>query len=195
VLFPPRRPRPRQVLARANKLFDQGKFAEAAPIFGRLAEGAAKRGMLNRAGDLYLQSARCHIEAGNVSLAVERAKQALHLFGRAGLVGKIERLMPRMVDALQQKGYEAEATALRQEVEARLAEAPPGRRPPAGARPSRWPSFARPALSTVEGPPMTRRELPTKCSACGAPIKPDDVTWLDPGTAECPYCGSVLKTN
>ena len=187
MLFPPRRPRPRQILLRASKLFDQGKFAEAAPIFERLAEGAAKRGMLNRAGDLYLQSARCHLETGNVTLAVERGKQALRLFVKAGLVGKIERLMPRMVDALQEKGYEAEATALRQEVEARLAEAPPGRRPPAGARPSRWPSFAQ--------PPRARRELPTKCSACGAPIKPDDVTWLDPGSAECPYCGSVLKAN
>jgi hypothetical protein len=187
MLFPPRRPRPRRMLLRANKLFDQGKFVEAAPIFGRLAEGAAKRGMLNRAGDLYLQSARCHLEAGNVPLAVEQAKQALQLFGRAGLIGKIERLMPRMVGALQEKGYEAEATALRQEVEAHLAEAPPGRRPPAGARPSGWPSFAK--------PPRARRELPTKCAACGAPIKPDDVTWLDPGTAECPYCGSVLKTN
>jgi len=41
---------------------------------------------------------------------------------------------------------------------------------------------------------MARRELPAKCSACGAPIRPDDVTWLDPQTAECPYCGSVLKT-
>lgn len=184
MLFPPRRPRPRQVLARANKLFDQGKFAEAAPTFGRLAEGAARRGMLNRAGDLYLQSARCHLEAGNVTLAVERGKQALHLFGRAGLTGKIERLMPRMVEALQEKGYQAEATALQQEVEARLAEAPPGRRQPSGARPAVWPSTAR---------PMARRALPTKCSACGAPIKPDDVTWLDPGTAECPYCGSVLE--
>jgi hypothetical protein len=184
MLFPPRRPRPRQMLLRANKLFDQGEFAEAAPIFERLAEGAAERGMLNRAGDLYLQSARCHLEARNVTLTVERGKQALHLFGRAGLIGKIERLMPRMVEALQEKGYEAEATALRQEVEARLAEAPPGRRQPPGARPAAWPSTAR---------PMARRELPTKCSACGAPVKPDDLTWLDPRTAECPYCGSVLK--
>ncbi len=194
MLFPPRRPRPRQMLSGANKLFDQGKFAEAAPIFEQLAEGAAERGMLNRAGDLYLQSARCHLEAGNVPLAVEQGKQALHLFGRAGLVGKIERLMPRMVEALQEKGYKAEATALQQEVEARLAEAPPGRRPPPGARPAGWPSFARPALSVVEGPPMAGRELPARCSACGAPVKPDDTTWLDPQTAECPYCGSVLKT-
>jgi predicted RNA-binding Zn-ribbon protein involved in translation (DUF1610 family) len=173
-------------------LFDQGEFDEAAPIFERLAEGAAKRGMLNRAGDLYLQSARCHLEAGNAPRAVEQGKQALHLFGRAGLIGKIERFMPRMVDALQEKGYEAEATTLRQEVEARLAEIPPERRQPPGARPAAWPSIARPALSIAEGP-MARRELPAKCAACGAPIKPDDVTWLDAQTAECPYCGSVLK--
>jgi hypothetical protein len=184
--FPPRRrPRPRQMLARANRLFEQGEFAEAAPIFDRLAGGAAQRGMLNRAGDLYLQSVRCHLEMGKAGLAVERGKQALRLFGRAGLFGKIERLMPRIVEALQEKGYQSEAEALRQEVEARLDEVPPGRRPPPGAHPAAWPPVAR---------PMARRgELPARCSACGAPVKPDDVTWLDPQTAECPYCGSVLK--
>ena len=96
MLFPPRRPRPRRMLLRANKLFDQGEFAEAAPIFERLAEGAVKRGLLNRGGDLFLQSARCHLEAGNVTLAVERGKQALHLFGRAGLIGKIEVVIERV---------------------------------------------------------------------------------------------------
>ena len=180
-----RRPRPPQMLARANRLFGRGKFAEAAPIFDRLADGAAQRGMLNRAGDLYLQSARCHLEMGKATLAVERGKHALRLFGRAGLFGKIERLMPRMVEALRDKGYQAEAEALRQEVEARLAEVPPERRAPPGARPAAWPFTAR---------PMARRELPARCAACGAPVKPDDVTWLDPQTAECPYCGSVLKT-
>jgi hypothetical protein len=183
--LPRRRPRPRQMLARANRLFDQGKFAEAAPIFDRLAGGAAERMMLNRAGDLFLQSARCHLGMGKATLAVERGKQALRLFSRAGLFGKIERLMPRMVEALQEKGYKAEAEALRQEVEARLAEVPPERRVSPGAGPAVWPSIAR--------PPRARRELPAKCSACGAPVKPDDVTWLDPQSAECPYCGSVLK--
>ncbi len=178
------RPRPRQMLERAHRLFDRGEFAEAAPIFDRLAEGAAERGMLNRAGDLYLQSARCHLEMGKAAAAVERGKHALRLFGRASLFGKIERLMPRMVEALQEKGYQAEAEALRQEVEARLAEVPPERRQPPGARPAGWPPAAR---------RMARRELPARCSACGGPVKPDDVTWLDPQTAECPYCGSVLK--
>ena len=148
---------------------------------------------MNRAGDLYLQSACCHLEMGKAILAVVRGKHALRLFGRAGLFGKIERLMPRMVEALQEKGYQAEAEALRQEVEARLAEVPPERRQPPGARLAAWPPTARPALSVAEGPPMARWELPARCSACGAPVKPDDVTWLDPQTAECPYCGSVLK--
>jgi hypothetical protein len=186
--FPPRRrprPRPRRMLARADRLFNQGEFAEAAPILDRLARGADERGMLNRAGDLYLQSARCHLEMGKATLAVERGKHALRLLGRAGLFGKIERLMPRMVEALQEKGHQAEAEALRQEVEARLAEVPPERRAPPGAHPAAWPPTTR---------PMARRELPAKCSACGAPVKPDDVTWLDPQTAECPYCGSVLRT-
>ncbi len=189
MLFPPRRrSRPRQMLARAHRLLDQGKFAEAAPIFERLAVGAAERGMLNRAGDLYMQAARCHLEMGNVTRAVEQGKQALRLFGRAGLVGKIQKVVPRMAEALEGKGYKAEAEALRQEVEARLAEAPPGPRPMPAAPPGRWPPFAGPRR-----PPMGRRELPAKCSACGAPVKPDDVSWLDPQTAECPYCGSVLK--
>lgn len=170
------------MLARADRLFNQGKFSEAAPIFERLAKGAAQRGMPDRAGDLYLRSARCHLEMGDAALAVERGKQALRLFGRAGRMGKIERLVPKIVENLQEKGYQAEAEALQQEVEARLAETPPGARP------------GRPALSAVEGPAMARRELPAKCSACGGPVKPDDVTWLDPQTAECPYCGSVLKT-
>jgi hypothetical protein len=182
--LPRRRPRPRQMLARANRLLDQGEFAEAAPIFDRLAKGAAERGMLNRAGDLYLQSARCHLEMGKAAAAVERGKHALRLFGRAGLFGKIERLMPRIVEALQEKGHNAEAEGLQHEVEARLAEVPPERRAPPGARPAAWPPAAR---------PRARRGLPAKCLACGAPVKPDDVTWLDPQTAECPYCGSVLK--
>jgi len=90
-----------------------------------------------------------------------------------------------MVDALWEKGYKAEAEALQKEVAARLAEVLPERRAPPGARLAAWPPTARPS--------MARRELPAKCSACGGPVKADDVTWLDPQTAECPYCGSVLK--
>jgi len=35
--------------------------------------------------------------------------------------------------------------------------------------------------------------LPEKCSSCGAGIRPNEVKWLDDVTAECHYCGSVIK--
>ena len=35
--------------------------------------------------------------------------------------------------------------------------------------------------------------LPAKCDGCGAPVIPDEVEWHDARTAECLYCGTVLK--
>lgn len=194
MLFRPRRPRrllrprgPLQLLGRAQRLFETGQYQEAAPIFERLAQGAAERGMWSRAGDLALQAARCYLEAGQVDLALERGKQALRLYGRGGLFGKVQSLLPRIVQALENKGYHEQAQALRAEVEARLAEIPPERRPVPPVRAARWPFFRH--------PDQKPRELPAQCSSCGAPVRPDEVTWLDQTSAECPYCGSVLKAS
>ncbi|RLB75026.1 MAG: hypothetical protein DRH15_14720 [Deltaproteobacteria bacterium] len=195
MLFRPRRPRrprrplrpggPLQLLGRAQRLFEAGQYQEAAPIFERLAEGAAGRGMWSRAGDLALQAARCYLEAGQVDLALKRGKQALRLYGRGGLIGKVQSILPRMVQALEDRGYHAQAQALRSEVEARLADLPPERRvaPPGPAE--GWPGFRRPETAP--------RELPAQCPSCGGPVRPDEVTWLDQASAECPYCGSVIK--
>lgn len=193
MLFRPRRPRrpprpggPLQLLNHAQRLFEEGRYQEAAPIFERLAEGAAERGMWSRAGDLALQTARCYLEAGQVDLALQRGKQALQLYGRGGLIGKVQAVLPRMVQALEDRGYHAQAQALRAEVEARLEDLPPERRAAPPGLGGRWPVFQRPG--------MAPRELPAQCPSCGAPVRPDEVTWLDQTSAECPYCGSVLKT-
>jgi predicted RNA-binding Zn-ribbon protein involved in translation (DUF1610 family) len=182
---PPRPGGPLQLLSRAQRLFDEGRYREAAPIFERLAEGAAERGMWSRAGDLALQAARCHLEAGQVDLALQRGRQAIQLYGRGGLIGKVQSILPKMVQALEDRGYHAQAQALRAEIEACLADLPPERRavPPGPA--GRWPLFRRPGMES--------RELPAQCTSCGAPVRPDEVTWLDQTSAECPYCGSVLK--
>ena len=41
--------------------------------------------------------------------------------------------------------------------------------------------------------PTSRQALPLKCPSCGAAVHPDEVTWLDESSAECDYCGSVLR--
>ena len=36
--------------------------------------------------------------------------------------------------------------------------------------------------------------LPTHCQGCGAPLRPDEVEWLDETTASCAYCGTPSHT-
>ncbi len=38
-----------------------------------------------------------------------------------------------------------------------------------------------------------RETLPTECPECDAPIKYNEVKWVGPRRAECPYCGNVLE--
>lgn len=167
-----RRVRPLRALARAKRLFRQGRFDQAAEIFDQLAHGAEINGLLDRAGDLHLQAARCYLKLEDIDAADERATKAIRLFLRAGRPGKVRRLLPKVMAALERKGRRAEAEELRREVEALIAPLP------GGLVPGHMPG-----------------ELPAKCSSCGAPVKPNEVNWLDPRSAECPYCGSVIKAS
>ena len=162
----------RRALGRAERLLRQGRPAEAASIFDDLAREAEGRGMLDRAGDLYLRAARCYLALDDLDRADERATKAIRLFLRAGRPMKVRRLLPKVVGALERRGRHAEAEELRKEVAALLGPPPVGR---------------------PFGPAIARGELPAKCPHCGAPVKPDEVSWVGPRTAECPYCGSVLK--
>ncbi len=35
--------------------------------------------------------------------------------------------------------------------------------------------------------------MPTQCVACGAPLNPGNLRWHNPHTAECLYCGNVIR--
>lgn len=177
--FGPFRPGPRGAmrhprLARAERLLAAGNFAEAAEIFDKLSDEAEERGMLDPAGDLAMRAARCYLHLDDLDKADERAERAIRLFIKARRPRKVRRLLPKVLQALEQHGRQADADALRQEVEEAfqglMARQPPG---PIAAH-------------------MAAR-LPARCPNCGAPIKPKEVSWIGPGTAECPYCGSTIK--
>lgn len=162
-------------LNEAQRLARLGRFDEAAPLFDELASGAEERGRVDRAGDLYLQAARCYLNSENTDLADERAIKAMRLFMRAGRPGKVQRLLPLVTQALRRSGREEEAERLRQEVEGLMGPVPAGQPMPGGRI-------------------LAREELPARCDSCGAPVKPNEVNWLDRQTAECPYCGMPIKT-
>lgn len=37
-------------------------------------------------------------------------------------------------------------------------------------------------------------QLPTNCPECGAPLDGSEVQWKDKDTAECNYCGSIIRS-
>lgn len=166
--------RARQKLVRAREMFDRGDFGGAAPIFEELAQAAERRDMLDRAGDLRLELARCHIKLDNLERADQEGLHALRLFLRARRPLKVRRLLPRMVAMLEQHGRHEEAKELREKAEQLL-----GSLPASGRR------AGRPEMAA-------RGALPGKCPNCGGPIKPDEVHWAGHNSAECPYCGSVV---
>jgi tetratricopeptide (TPR) repeat protein len=156
----------------------EGQYVEAAAAFARLAEKAQEHRMPARAADLTLQAARAFFAAGDIDAALEHAKQALRLLARGGRAGRIPVVLSKMTAALRGRGYDTQADELEQEAERVLGEV---------------------GLSLDEAQQQAPRApekpgtLPAKCDGCGAPVIPDEVEWHDAQTAECLYCGTVLK--
>jgi thioredoxin-like negative regulator of GroEL len=163
--MPGRRPVAEPV-RRAMKLFEDGKFEEAGQAFEKLAQGAEERGMPLRAGHLAAQAARCYLKLDDIDTAYDRGMKALDLFKSAERPAAARRLAERMVKALKEKGRQAEAEALERELQ---------------------------QMPAPERPGVRRGELPGKCSQCGGPVREAEVTWVGSSSAECPYCGSVIK--
>jgi hypothetical protein len=172
-------PQVRQALSQANQLMAEGQFVEAAVIFERLSGQVERRGMLVRAGDLILQASRAHFRAGDVGTAVEQVGQALRLFVRGGREERVPRVLSRATSVLRNKGYDAQADRLEQEAAAMLEEVG---------------SSLEEAGRRVPQATERRGILPPVCKGCGASLVPDEVEWHDARTAECLYCGMVVKT-
>ena len=161
-----RRPPAPEPVRNAMRLFEQGEFGEAADAFDDLAQEAEEKGRLVQAAHLTAQAARCYLQLDDVDAASERGMKALDLFKQAERPGAARRMGERMAKALKDRGRQAEAEALEREL----------KELPAPSRPG-----------------MRRGELPGKCPQCGGPVRESEATWVGPSSAECPYCGSVVK--
>lgn len=158
-----------QMLRQAHRLMEGGQYGQAFPIFKRLADGAAERGMPVKAAHMYLQAAHARLEMGDANDALDLARRSVQLLANAGQAWQLRALLPRLVQAFEEKGYRDQAVILRAEAEALLG----------GERPA--------------PPPAQRGTLPSKCPSCGGPVRADEVEWIDDRSAECAYCGSVIQ--
>jgi hypothetical protein len=149
--------------------------AEAAAILEKKAQAAEQQRLLDKSGDLHLEAARCYLQLDDIDQADDHSLKALQLFIQARRPAKVRRLVPRMMAVLHRKGYHDEAEKLRQEVDALLGALPGERTIPWGER------------------AIQQGSLPAKCPSCGGPIRSDEVHWIDPHSAECTYCGGIVK--
>lgn len=158
------------LLQRANQMLSAGNYAEAASSYEQLARAAEARGG-PRAPFFHIQAGRCKVFAGRTASGLEDIERGLGLFAMRGRHFKATHVGLRVVNELKARGLKVEA----QQVADYLKELVPG--------------FTG---TLTEASPARRPALPTHCPGCGAPLRPDEVEWLDQVTAACEYCGSPV---
>ena len=176
--IPPRAPRARAALFRAEQLLRAGQYGEALAIFLDLGREAEQRGLLEPAANSFLRAAECLLELNRAQEAADQTLHAMDLLSLAGRPGRIQAVAERAAQALEVNGYTELAAQLRQEA---------GKQPEGIVAP--------PQLSErqhLRAAALAAR-LPDKCPSCGAPVIPSEMTWVSPGVGQCAYCGSVVK--
>ncbi len=162
-----------QRLRDAQRLMVEGKFAEAAAVFDDMSQRAAQNGRVPFAITLTMQAVRAYAQAKRGDEALARARRALDLILNAGKPARATHAMPRAIAVLRANSFMAQAATLEKEAAQRLA--------PLG-------------LSLQALPQGGTRSLPPTCPQCAGPLRSDEADWIDATSAECPWCGSVVKT-
>lgn len=172
-LRPFRRPGRRQVspeLRHANALMESGQFLEAASAFAHIAK-QTERQRGPRAPIFHLRAGRAYAQADVPSKAMPHLKKGLSMIAIRRDWAPLQRFGQRTVDELNELGHTAEA----QEIADYLASVLPK------------------GLAQTAPPSDERVSLPTRCPGCGAPVRADEVEWIDNQTAECVFCGNPVR--
>ena len=157
------------ILQEANFAFDKGEYGRAGELFEKIAQTADARGGA-RAPIFHLQAGRARVLAGQTKLGIPSLKRGLELFAPRGQIHKLDQAGTRVLAELKARGLTNEAA----EMESFLKKLSP-------------------SMPSMESTPAKRPILPTHCPSCGAALRSDEVEWLNEVTAECAYCGSLVR--
>ena len=179
VLRPGMRPRQNHpvhpLLKKANQLFNNGEYQEAAELFIKLGNGALARN-LPRAPHLFLQAGRAYLLAGENERAVETSEHGLTLIANDKRWAELKHMGDRVVSGLVEHKLDNEA----EKIEA-------------------WLNDKLPKGLDIPETPMSidnirkKAHLPLTCNSCGAAVNPMEVRWVDDITAECSFCGNMVR--
>jgi hypothetical protein len=158
-------------LQNANRLMASGQPDKAAPIFLQLARELQATQHPRKAANMHAQASHAFADAKEETQALQQAQVALRFFVRLQMLPRAAHFYGNIQNKMKQKGMSASALELDKEFGSVLANVP-----------------ARPVGNVQQG----TRHLPTSCPKCGAPLRTDEVEWVDEMTASCSFCGSVV---
>lgn len=156
------------ILQEANFVFSKGEYGRAAELYEQIARAAEGRSG-PRAPLFHLQAGCSRLRAGQPVLGIPSLKRGLELLVQRKQFQRLFQFGTRTINELNDLGFKKEAV----EIEG-------------------WLKSVLPQLPVAEAP-ARRPILPTHCPSCGAPLRPDEVEWLDEVTADCGYCGSPVR--
>ena len=163
-----------ETAVKANHLLSAGRPSEAAPIFARLAQEMEDSQHPRRAANLHAQAAHAYADSQNGSSALTQARAALSLFIQYKMVNRAPQFYTNITKKMTQRGMTKEVDLLNHEFDKRVGELP---------------------AQVSQGRVGVHTTLPTACTQCGAPLRRDEVEWVDDQTVECGYCGALIKTS
>ncbi|MBI3741222.1 MAG: hypothetical protein HY257_05635 [Chloroflexi bacterium] len=121
------------------------------------------------AANAHAQASLAYAQAREEANALAHARNALTWFMQLQMLPRASNFYNAITQTMNANGMKSAAAELQKEFGDRVSVA--------GA-----PSIA------------SRGKLPPKCPQCAAPVRSDEVEWIDNDSAECNYCGSVIQT-
>lgn len=156
------------LLQKANFAFTDGEYARAAELFEQVARTVEDQGS-PRASNLYLRAGHSRILAKQELLGIPSIRRGLELLAKSRKYQKLHQAGTKAMADLKSCGLSDEAAIIQKWLKSILTEVPTAQLP------------------------VRHPILPSQCPSCAAPLRPDDVEWLDKETAECGYCGNVVR--
>jgi hypothetical protein len=163
-------------LEEAERLLEDGKPAQAAPIFAKLAEVLASAGQPKRAASLHAQAALAFAQSRNEVSAMTQARAALNLFIQYRMNDATGFYFKSINSELIKHGMKNAAATLEKEFIYRI----------------NYPS-AHLASETDPATLSPAARLPSNCPQCGAPVHASDDHWNDTSKVECAFCGVLIR--
>ena len=167
----PLSPPQKQILSQATQLVASGHADQAAPLFATLAQQLEASRHPRWAANMHAAASHAYADSQNEPQALDQARSALSMFLQYQMARRTPVFYGNITRKLASKGMSLAAEALKTEFGNRVGPIPPPISPGTGQR----------------------RQLPTNCPKCGAPIHGNEANWVDPNTVECDFCGSLIR--